>query len=114
MPLKLWRFGIIPIPQRQDCVVTADHDGFPPTLAGAFMGENHVSRRNRFPVLRQSRSQRWQDRSAFGWCLRTLLLSLSDFFVMASSLKSRRGPMGPLFATDRYCDFDPVDRVVYT
>ena len=22
--------------------------------------------------------------------------------------------MGPLFATDRYCDFDPVDRVVYT
>ena len=42
------------------------------------------------------------------------LLSLLDFFVMASSLKSRRGPMGPLFATDRYCDFDPVDRVVYT
>jgi hypothetical protein len=33
---------------------------------------------------------------------------------MASSLKSRRGPMGPLFATDRYCDFDPVDRAVYT
>src|SRR6476620_6433021 len=43
-----------------------------------------------------------------------LSLSLLDFLVMASSLKSRRGPMGPLFATDRYCDFDPVDRVVYT
>jgi hypothetical protein len=33
---------------------------------------------------------------------------------MAFSLKSERGPTGPLLATYSYRGFDPTDRVVYT
>src|ERR1019366_6051176 len=67
VPFEFWCLWIVPIPEGQDFVVAGDHDGLPPTLTWSFVGENHVTDCNRLPVLRQPRSQRWQNRWGSGW-----------------------------------------------
>ena len=55
VPLELWRFGIIAEAQRQDGVVPADDDGFPPAFAGVDFIERTMFPARSSPSSRQAR-----------------------------------------------------------